>query len=318
MKDLIAEGEDDRRPYTIGALRKLTGVPESLIRAWENRYSAIKPRKKSSGHRLYSQADLERLELLASLTKLGHRIGAISSLTTSELKELSMTADAQEFAQRVPSRESTDAIYDIQTLILKLKALHIKDLQSDLYSIKIEIGLRAFSLNVAQPLMTEVGKLVASETLTVGHEHLVSALVRANLSNTSMKREAANYEGRGRKKFVIAGMEGDFHEIGLLIASVLVQENGFNVYYLGPNTPAAVLGQIASSLDASHIITAMPKVSPSFLPNSPERYLSELLKNTDDACAVWLGAGGNLLRERIHQNRIVIVPTLQQLDQLLS
>src|SRR5690349_24132875 len=48
----------------IGELSKRTGVSPELLRAWERRYGLLQPARSSGGLRLYSAADVERVQLM--------------------------------------------------------------------------------------------------------------------------------------------------------------------------------------------------------------------------------------------------------------
>ncbi len=67
--------------YSIKAVTALTGLGAETLRAWERRYQAIVPRRDENGRRSYSQLDLERLTLLANLTRQGHAISKVSATT---------------------------------------------------------------------------------------------------------------------------------------------------------------------------------------------------------------------------------------------
>src|SRR3954468_3053173 len=48
----------------IGELSKRTGVSPELLRAWERRYGLLHPTRSAGGLRLYSAADVERVQLM--------------------------------------------------------------------------------------------------------------------------------------------------------------------------------------------------------------------------------------------------------------
>jgi DNA-binding transcriptional MerR regulator len=64
--------------FRSGAVARMAHMPVSTLRIWEQRYQAIGPSTASSGHRLYSTADVQRVRLLRQLTGQGHAIGAIA------------------------------------------------------------------------------------------------------------------------------------------------------------------------------------------------------------------------------------------------
>ncbi|WP_236610241.1 MerR family transcriptional regulator [Planococcus halocryophilus] len=50
--------------YNIKAAAKILDMPKVTIRSWETRYNAITPARTESGHRLYSDQNLEDLKWL--------------------------------------------------------------------------------------------------------------------------------------------------------------------------------------------------------------------------------------------------------------
>jgi len=72
-------------------------MPVATLRIWEQRYQAVAPATSTTGHRLYSQADVERVVLLRDLTTHGHSIRSLAPLDTEQLRALtgSLRADAK-------------------------------------------------------------------------------------------------------------------------------------------------------------------------------------------------------------------------------
>jgi DNA-binding transcriptional MerR regulator len=62
---------DSRPIYGIGAVARLLGVPQSTIRAWEERYGVVSPHRSPGGRRLYSREEVERLRFVKELTDDG-------------------------------------------------------------------------------------------------------------------------------------------------------------------------------------------------------------------------------------------------------
>ncbi len=79
--------------YRSGVAARLAGVPVETLRVWERRYSVIRPRKSSSGQRLYSADDVRRLTLIKQLLDLGHPIGAVATLQTEDLTRMFSALD---------------------------------------------------------------------------------------------------------------------------------------------------------------------------------------------------------------------------------
>jgi hypothetical protein len=78
-----------RRPlYSIGTVARLTGVKTDTLRVWERRYSLGASHKSPSGRRLFTQSDLEHLQLVAALVAAGTRIGDIAGSERRTLEVL--------------------------------------------------------------------------------------------------------------------------------------------------------------------------------------------------------------------------------------
>ncbi|MGL4231047.1 MAG: MerR family transcriptional regulator [Casimicrobium sp.] len=80
--------------FRSAAVARMVAMPVATLRVWEQRYQAVQPTTASSGHRLYSPADVERVALLRQLTEQGHAIGTIASLDLIQLQQIA-SASAQ-------------------------------------------------------------------------------------------------------------------------------------------------------------------------------------------------------------------------------
>ena len=57
----------EKHTFKIGEVAQLVGVKTHVLRFWEREFAAIRPRKGSNGHRLYSRADVEQLRDVRAL-----------------------------------------------------------------------------------------------------------------------------------------------------------------------------------------------------------------------------------------------------------
>ena len=90
--------------YRIGAISKVTGIPVSTLRIWEQRYGALKPTKTEGNQRLFSELDVSKAHLLKQLTSSGHGIGAIAPLELDELRKLSNLHNPTQTQEQGPTR----------------------------------------------------------------------------------------------------------------------------------------------------------------------------------------------------------------------
>ena len=73
--------------YRIGLTTQITGIRPETLRAWERRYSVVKPIRTEAGDRLYTQADIDRFLLIKRLVDNGDAISAVANLSHDTLKE---------------------------------------------------------------------------------------------------------------------------------------------------------------------------------------------------------------------------------------
>jgi PAS domain S-box-containing protein len=67
----------------VGELARRTGVGVSTLRAWEARYGFLMPARSASGHRLYEEADVERVSAVVRLAAEGMTLAAAISRVAS-------------------------------------------------------------------------------------------------------------------------------------------------------------------------------------------------------------------------------------------
>ena len=66
--------------YPIRDVSLMTGVNPVTLRAWQRRYGLIKPARTESGHRLYSDDDIQRIQQILGWLERGVSIGQVKSL----------------------------------------------------------------------------------------------------------------------------------------------------------------------------------------------------------------------------------------------
>ena len=61
---------------TLKAVSLRTGIPAATLRTWEHRYQFMRPRRSSTGYRLYGENEIARIEQVKYLVSQGVRVGA--------------------------------------------------------------------------------------------------------------------------------------------------------------------------------------------------------------------------------------------------
>jgi DNA-binding transcriptional MerR regulator/methylmalonyl-CoA mutase cobalamin-binding subunit len=279
--------------HPIRVVSRRTGLTPDVLRAWERRYGAVRP-SRTSGRRLYNDADVERLRLLRRAASAGRRIGQISSLSTPALKKLvsederAMESEPKAARTRLEGsdksgpREEHDLGAVLDECIGAVNDLDAAGLEAALARAMVSLGRVALAEKVALRLMEEIGSMWQEGTLRVAHEHLASAVVRSFLG------EMGNGGDRkaGGPLLVMATPLGQHHELGALAAVTTAASGGWQVTYLGPDLPADEIAAAAGMKNASAV--ALSIIYPADDPNL-DRELRRLRRLLPAETAILVG-----------------------------
>jgi len=76
----IEAGLQHQDLFPIREVSRLTGVNTVTLRAWERRYGLIQPTRTDSGHRLYSQADIEQVRSILGWLERGVAVSKVGGI----------------------------------------------------------------------------------------------------------------------------------------------------------------------------------------------------------------------------------------------
>ncbi len=213
----------------IAALAKRTGVAADTLRKWEQRYKILSPTRTSGGQRRYSEVDVARVEWLVDRLGEGYRIGEAAALLGGAADPTSRTP--QQHRDALLNAAAAADIESVARLLDHAFALH---------------PLAETLTSVVEPLLRRVGDEWKAGNFTVAQEHLVSEAVRARI-----ERLLADARGGVRGLAVLACPPGERHDCGLLMLAVLLRADGWQVAYLGADTPLEDAFDLAERVDAS-------------------------------------------------------------------
>jgi methanogenic corrinoid protein MtbC1 len=215
----------------IAALARRTGIPPDTLRKWEQRYGVLRPQRTVGGQRRYTELDLARVEWLRERLTEGYRIGDAAALL----------GDADVGVGRTPAelrRELYGAVRDSD--VDAIGAL----LDQTFTLLSLEQALS----RVLAPVLELVGEGWASHELSIAQEHLISGSVRARLDSL-----LADARGEIRGVAVLACVPGEHHELGLLMLGTLLRADGWQVAYVGADSPLDDALDLAERLDAGAV-----------------------------------------------------------------
>ena len=85
--------EPDQALYSIGAVSRMLEIPTSTLRAWEERYGLIQPRRSGGAQRLYSRAQVEKLRFVKAQLEAGLSAADAHRLLSEDIRAGHLPAD---------------------------------------------------------------------------------------------------------------------------------------------------------------------------------------------------------------------------------
>ena len=147
--------------------------------------------------------------------------------------KLSVSGDTLGFS--LPAE--TDEMQQIFTALL-LRGDHRGCLKLVDQSIRTENDLRYFYEHVAKYALYTVGSLWERNEVTVADEHLATAIV-GRISSYLYSRFVGTPQTKGTA--IVSAVPNEYHEVGARMVADILELDGWDVTYLGANTPVEEL-----------------------------------------------------------------------------
>lgn len=196
----------------------LLNVTETTIKRWTDS-EKLKCIKTLGGHRKYRLEDIEAFASDNGISILGQ----IKPLSKDQLQKLGY------------------AVYSNNTGMAADLIIE-EALQGDregtfellMYLVKNRLKFADIADNIIKPAMDKVGDLWEQKELGIEQEHIVSDTIKTALARLVVYLQRQPDKGI---KILCACTEGEQHDMGLQILAYELELNGFNIQFLGANTP---------------------------------------------------------------------------------
>ena len=279
--------------YNIKAAAKLLDMPKVTIRSWETRYGAITPARTESGHRLYSDQNLEDLQWLKiQVQENGLKISeAVKQLHASKNKTVGRKTPQLKNFQSDPYQKQVEELYLAAKEMDVERFNYLLDLHFSLFHYRVVF----FSILV--PLMQLLGDEWESGNITIAHEHIITNIVQQRFHQFFRIFPISDK----LPKVAAFTPSGENHQLGLLLFTLFLRENGFQVIYVGTDTPLDGLAEVISQQNIG--IVCMGIVNPN-LQKLALHYLDELKAVNPDLYFL-IGGQGSEGMESAHNQWIL-------------
>ncbi|WP_422124263.1 MerR family transcriptional regulator [Planococcus sp. X10-3] len=228
--------------YNIKAAAKILDMPKVTIRSWETRYNAITPARTESGHRLYSDQNLEDLQWLKiQVQDNGIKISEAVKLLHASRKKFVRPAGnlPPSPAGSYPYEKQIEELYNAGAEMDSDRFQYLLDLNFSMFH------YRTVFFSILAPLMVRIGEEWENGTITVAHEHMLSHMVLQRFNQFFRIFPTAD----NLPKALAFCPSGEHHQLGLLLFTLFLRENGYSVAYIGPDTPLEGLSELIEKQD---------------------------------------------------------------------
>lgn len=230
--------------YSIKDLEKLSGIKAHTLRAWEQRYGLIEPKRTDTNIRYYVDEHLKKILNIAVLVKSGMRISKVAELSPEDLR--AAVIDAGRYQGN----------YESQINAFKISMLEYDEYLFDSIFSKclIQFGTEETLTKILGRFIQEIGLLWQAGAISVSNEHFISNLVKQKLfaiiDQTIIPQHSAK-----RKSFVLYLPADELHELGLLYLYFFLKKQGHRVIYLGQSVPIEYLKEVADKTRVDQFVS---------------------------------------------------------------
>ena len=246
---------NDLPTFNLKAVVRETGLKPDTIRAWERRYGVPKPRRTSGGHRLYSQRDIDLLKWMNARQHEGMSISRIVDMWKSlegEGKDPLQVTSHSMMVQNVQLSEVGELAKARQEWVqacLNFDAPRADQMLAQAFAL---FPLESVVLEMLLRGLAEIGEGWYRGNVAVQQEHFASLLATRRLQTMI----AAGPAPTRLERIVVAGPSDEQHTISLLVISLFLRRQGWEVIDLGANVPLDRLEPMLTSIRPMLVIAS--------------------------------------------------------------
>jgi len=291
--------------WPMGAVTRRTGIGEHTLRAWERRFGFPTPERLPSGHRRYTQAQVQQLLLINAALALGYRAGDVVPLDIDQIEALLRQHEAVDAA--VPETRDDDWLRGVLDASRRFDRAALTSL---LQRETIRLGVPRFVRERVAPTLHSIGELWADGGLGIRHEHFFSEVLEDHLR---VLRSPLESTAKGRP-VVLATLPDEHHGLGLQIVALLVSAHERSVRILGPHTPIEEIVEASGAMDA---VAVGISISLFAVDDRTVAAVEELRDRLPPGVQLWVGGAGAERLEGLPEN-VRVVTRLELLEQELA
>lgn len=250
--------------YSISDLEKLSGVKAPTIRAWEQRYAIISPKRTKTNIRYYEDADLKQLLNIALLNKNGIKISKISKMSEAER------------AEKIAEFSSINYQFDTQLDALTISMIELDEFKFN-HIVETNIqqaGFERTMLDVIYPFLDKLSLLWMTGSINSAQESFVGNLIRSKLIVAI--DQLPKVSDKKIPGYILFLPEGEQQELSLLFMHYLLLARGKRSLYLGQNISLGDLKDAEPIFEPNYLFTI---ISETFVSEPVSQYLYGIIQH---------------------------------------
>ena len=298
---MINNTGDVKSVFSIKDLENLSGIKAHTIRIWEKRYNVLEPMRTETNVRLYDLASLQKLLNITLLHDYGYKISKIASYPEEEIPVLVREIISEKSAKN-------HAISAFKMAMMNFDQELFFTTYAQLLS---EKSFKEVFYQVFIPLMTEMGLLWQSDTISPAHEHFISYLIKQKLLINTEKLQVLR-PTKTDKVFVLSLPMNEVHELGLMYLNYETLLHGYKTIYLGESVPIESLTDLKKHFE-SIVFVSYLTVQPD--KDSVNDYVNKMIAELcDENTELWyVGRMVEFIKQDGFSNKIKIFDTIADL-----
>ncbi len=288
--------------YSIKDLEQLSGIKSHTLRAWEQRYDIIQPKRTQTNIRYYDDSDLRLLLNISFLNRNGQKISKIAEMKHDEIRE----------AVRKIADSNLEFPNQVNALVIAMVNLDEERFEKIISTNTLQFGFENTMMNIVYPFLKQVGILWQTGSINPAHEHFITNLIRQKLI-VAIDGQITP-QNPNAKKYALFLPEGEQHELSLLFAAYVIKSRHNRAIYLGQSLPLKDLSVIIDVYEPDYIMSIVTSY-----PSKEEvgAYVDELVIAASN-CQVLL-SGYQVLQQKNNLNaKATVFANIQELVQFID
>ena len=271
-----------------------TGLTKEVIRKWESRYGFPVPDRDAAGNRLFTQAQVLRLQMIKTLLDRGMRPGRVVALCADDLAAL----------VAAPNPMDMGLAPDIAAALVSATRAEQPRAIRDFFAEHVDrLGLSGFVRVLLPSMIVYIGHAWANAEIGICNEHAFTEAVKSLLHE---RLDRVTTPARG-PRVLLTTPAGESHTLGLLMAEVILTLEGAECIGLGPNLSA---DEIVLAAAQYRIDIVGLSVSDAYPVRMLAAFIHSLRRQLPDPVAIWAG-GTACKRLPSRPSGVDLMPTLE-------